>query len=52
MADPTTPSRIWMGRERESLGHWEGDTLVIDTIGFNDTSWLDIGASSIARTCV
>lgn len=30
----------WKG---ESLGHWEGDTLVIDTIGFNDTSWLDIG---------
>src|SRR5260370_17398579 len=30
----------WKG---ESVGHWEGDTLVIDTIGFNDTSWLDIG---------
>ena len=30
----------WNG---ESIGHWEGDTLVIDTIGFNDTSWLDIG---------
>src|SRR6267142_1502540 len=30
----------WKG---ESLGHWEGDTLVIDTIGFNYTSWLDIG---------
>jgi hypothetical protein len=29
----------WRG---ESLGHWDGDTLVIDTIGFNDTSWLDI----------
>jgi hypothetical protein len=26
--DPT-----WMG---DSVGHWEGDTLVIDTIGFND----------------
>jgi len=30
----------WKG---ESIGHWEGDTLVVDTIGFNDTSWLDIG---------
>ena len=30
----------WKG---ESLGHWEGDMMVIDTIGFNDTSWLDIG---------
>ncbi len=26
--DPT-----WMG---DSIGHWEGDTLVVDTIGFND----------------
>jgi hypothetical protein len=30
----------WKG---ESIGHWEGDTLVVDTIGFNDESWLDIG---------
>jgi hypothetical protein len=30
----------WKG---ESIGHWEGDTFVIDTIGFNDSSWLDIG---------
>jgi hypothetical protein len=27
----------WFG---ESIGHWEGDTLVIDTIGFNNSSWL------------
>jgi hypothetical protein len=26
--DPT-----WMG---DAIGHWEGDTLVVDTIGFND----------------
>jgi hypothetical protein len=25
----------------ESIGHWEGGTLVVDTIGLNDTSWLD-----------
>jgi hypothetical protein len=30
----------WKG---ESVGRWEGDMLVVDTIGFNDTSWLDIG---------
>jgi len=30
----------WKG---ESIGHWEDNTLVVDTIGFNDTSWLDIG---------
>jgi hypothetical protein len=29
----------WYG---ESIGHWEGDTLVIDTIGFNSSTWLDI----------
>ena len=28
----------WNGN---SIGHWEGDTLVVDTIGFNDKTWLD-----------
>jgi hypothetical protein len=23
------------------LGHWEGNTLVVDTIGFNDKFWFD-----------
>jgi hypothetical protein len=27
----------WNG---DSIGHWEGATLVVDTIGFNDKSWL------------
>jgi len=27
----------WYGR---SVGFWDGDTLVIDTVGFNDKSWL------------
>ena len=25
----------------DSVGHWEGDTLVIDVVGFNDLTWLD-----------
>lgn len=25
----------------DSRGHWEGDTLVVDTIGFNDKTWFD-----------
>ena len=28
----------WTG---DSSGKWEGTTLVVDTIGFNDRSWLD-----------
>jgi hypothetical protein len=24
----------------DSIGHWEGDTLVVDVTGFNDKSWL------------
>jgi hypothetical protein len=23
-----------------SVGHWEGDTLVVDTVGFNERAWL------------
>ena len=29
----------WLGY---SVGHWEGDTLVVETAGFNDKSWLDV----------
>jgi hypothetical protein len=29
---------LWMG---SSVGHWEGDTLVVDTVNFNDKTWLD-----------
>ena len=29
--------RLWQG---DSLGRWENDTLVIDTVGFTDSSWL------------
>src|SRR5258706_768359 len=31
--DPT-----WFG---DSIGTWEGDTLVVDTVGLNDRTWLD-----------
>jgi len=37
-AHPKDPNPAWMGH---SIGHWEGDTLVVDTVGFNDRSWLD-----------
>ena len=39
MADQTeAPADSWMGW---SNGHWEGETLVVDTTGFNDQSWFD-----------
>jgi hypothetical protein len=25
----------------EAIGHWEGDTLVVDTYGFNSSTWFD-----------
>ena len=27
----------------DSVGKWEGDTLVVDTVGLNDKTWLDSG---------
>jgi hypothetical protein len=32
------PADSWMGW---SNGHWEGETLVVDSTGFNDLSWFD-----------
>ena len=32
------PADSWMGW---SNGKWDGETLVIDTTGFNDRSWFD-----------
>lgn len=32
------PNPSWLG---ESIGHWEGDTFVIDTIGLNGDTWID-----------
>ena len=36
----------WSGH---SIGHWEGDTLVVETVGFNDLSWLINGAPHTDR---
>jgi hypothetical protein len=37
-AHPKDPMPAWYGH---NVGHWEGDTLVVDRIGFNERSWLD-----------
>ena len=31
---------LWMG---DSIGKWDGDTLVVDTTDFNDKTWIDRG---------
>ncbi len=36
---PKDPFPSWMGH---SVGRWEGDTLVVDTVGFNAVSWLRV----------
>jgi hypothetical protein len=35
---PADPEPLWLGY---SVGKWEGDTFVVDTVGFNDKGWLD-----------
>jgi hypothetical protein len=35
---PKNPNPDWMGY---SVGHWDGDTLIVETAGFNDKTWLD-----------
>jgi hypothetical protein len=37
---PADPDPTWMG---DSVGRWEGDTLVVDTVGFNDRTELPGG---------
>jgi len=34
----TIKGETWLGH---SVGRWEGDTLVVDVVGFNEGTWLD-----------
>ena len=36
---PPDPDPTWFG---DSIGKWEGDVLVADSVGFNDKSWMDL----------
>src|SRR5262245_54109731 len=36
---PKDPNPTWMGY---SVGRWQGDTLVVETAGYNDRTWLDL----------
>jgi hypothetical protein len=35
---PKDPNPAWLGY---SVGHWDGDTLVVESSGFNGKTWLD-----------
>jgi hypothetical protein len=41
------PQPWWRGY---SVGRWEGDTLVVETVGFRDDVWLDVNGSPLTGT--
>jgi hypothetical protein len=40
-AHPKDPNPAWYGN---NIGKWDGDTLVVDRVGFKEQAWLDQGA--------
>jgi len=44
---PKAPQPWWFGY---SVGHWEGDTLAVETTGFRDLGWLDVEGSPITES--
>ena len=36
---PVNPNPSWLGY---SIGRWEGDAFIVDSVGFNDKTWLDL----------
>jgi hypothetical protein len=41
------PTAWWYGY---SVGHWDGDTLVVETTGFRDDVWLDVEGSPLTSS--
>ena len=35
------PKDLFPSYYGHSVGHWEGDTLVVDTVGFNERFWME-----------
>jgi hypothetical protein len=44
---PDDPNPTWLGY---SVGHWEGETLVIDSAGFNDKIWIDSAGHPVSES--
>ena len=44
---PKDPNPSWLGY---SVGRWEQDTLVVESAGFNDGGWLDVGGHPQTET--
>jgi hypothetical protein len=45
---PTADAQPWW--YGYSVGHWEGDTLVVETTGFRDDVWLDVNGTPFTNT--
>ena len=43
---PKNPNPTWNGY---SVGHWEGDTFVVETVGFRDDLWLDAAGNPLTE---
>jgi len=43
---PDTPAPAWQGY---SSGRWDGDTLIVDTIGMRDDTWIDWNGSVVTE---
>ncbi len=44
---PADPAPTWNGY---ATGHWEGDTLVVESSGYRDDQWLDAAGSALTST--
>jgi hypothetical protein len=44
---PKDPEPWWFGY---SAGHWDGDTLVVESAGFRDLGWLDVEGSPLTES--
>ena len=47
LPDPNDVTPWWYGY---SVGHWDGDTLVVETVGFRDDVWLDVEGSPLTSS--